>query len=75
MSHFGQLMEHAPYCERDIRTPKDLQTFDEKGDFLIKAKKQGILYGLHYGTHPFDVIGWDGCYRQGTPSATHSSNF
>lgn len=61
MSHFGQLMEHAPYCERDIRTPKDLQTFDEKGDFLIKAKKQGILYGLHYGTHPFDVIGWDGC--------------
>lgn len=61
MSKHGQLMEHAPYCERDIRTPQDLQTFDEKGDFLIKAKKKGILYGLHYGTHPFDVIGWDGC--------------
>lgn len=61
MSRFGQLMEHAPYCERDIRPPQDLKTFDEKGDYLIKAKKKGILYGLHYGTHPFDVIGWDGC--------------
>jgi homogentisate 1,2-dioxygenase len=61
MSKYGQLMEHAPYCERDIRPPQDLQTYDERGDFLIKAKKQGMLYGLHYGTHPFDVIGWDGC--------------
>lgn len=61
MSKYGQLMEHSPYCERDIRTPQDLQTFDEKGDYLIKAKKKGMLYGLHYGTHPFDVIGWDGC--------------
>ncbi len=61
MSKYGQLMEHSPYCERDIRPPQDLQTFDEKGDFLIKAKKRGMLYGLHYGTHPFDVVGWDGC--------------
>lgn len=61
MSRFGQLMEHAPYCERDIRPPQNLQTFDEKGDFMIKAKKKGMLYGLHYGTHPFDVVGWDGC--------------
>ena len=60
-SKYGQLMEHAPYCERDIRGPQDLKTIDEKGDFLIKAKKKGMLYGLHYGTHPFDVIGWDGC--------------
>lgn len=61
MSKYGQLMEHSPFCERDIRPPQDLQTFDEKGDFLIRAKKKGMLYGLHYGTHPFDVIGWDGC--------------
>ena len=61
MSHYGQLMEHSPFCERDIRTPQDLKTIDAKGDFLIKTKKKGILYGLHYGTHPFDVIGWDGC--------------
>ncbi len=61
MSKYGQLMEHSPYCERDIRTPQNLKTIDETGDFLIKAKKKGMLYGLHYGTHPFDVIGWDGC--------------
>lgn len=61
MSKYGQLMEHAPYCERDIRKPQDLKTYDEKGDFLIRAKKKGMLYGLHYGKHPFDVVGWDGC--------------
>lgn len=61
MSRFGQLMEHSPYCERDIRPPQDLKTYDEAGDYLIRAKKKGMLYGLHYGTHPFDVVGWDGC--------------
>ncbi len=61
MSKYGQLMEHSPYCERDIHPPINLVTHDEQGDFLIKAKKKGILYGLHYGTHPFDVVGWDGC--------------
>ncbi|HET9432962.1 MAG TPA: homogentisate 1,2-dioxygenase, partial [Chitinophagaceae bacterium] len=61
MSRLGQLMEHSPYCERDIRPPHELKTYDLKGDYLIKAKKRGMMYGLHYGTHPFDVIGWDGC--------------
>jgi len=61
MSRFGQLMEHAPYCERDIRGPENLKTYDETGDYIIQTKKKGLLYGIHYGTHPFDVIGWDGC--------------
>ena len=61
VSKLGQLMEHSPFCERDIRQPKDLQTFDEAGDFLIQTKKKGMLYGLHYAHHPFDVVGWDGC--------------
>ena len=61
LSKYGQLMEHSPYCERDIRVPENLQTHDEKGDFVIHTKKKGQLYGIHYGTHPFDVIGWDGC--------------
>ncbi|MBI2273033.1 MAG: homogentisate 1,2-dioxygenase [Bacteroidetes bacterium] len=61
VSKYGQLLEHAPFCERDIRTPQNLQTIDAEGDFLIKTKKRGILYGLHYAHHPFDVIGWDGC--------------
>jgi len=61
VSKYGQLLEHSPFCERDICTPKNLLTIDEKGDFLIKTKKKGILYGLHYLYHPFDVAGWDGC--------------
>lgn len=61
LSKYGQLLEHAPFCERDIRTPQDLQTIDQQGDFLIKTKKKGIMYGIHYGHHPFDVVGWDGC--------------
>ena len=60
VSKYGQLLEHSPFCERDIRAPRDLRSFDQKGDFLIRAKKKGMLYGLHYGTHPFDVVGWDG---------------
>lgn len=62
-SKFGQLLEHAPFCERDIRPPSNLVTYDEKGDHLIRVKKKGVLYGLHYNHHPFDVVGWDGyCY-------------
>lgn len=57
---FGQLMEHAPYCERDIRKPVDLETHDEKGEFLFYIKKQDIIYPYSYLSHPFDVIGWDG---------------
>ncbi len=57
---FGQLLEHSPYCERDLKLPQDLETHDEKGEFLIKVKKQGHLHELVYTSHPFDVVGWDG---------------
>ncbi len=56
----GQLLEHSPFCERDIKTPQNLETHDEKGDFKILIKKQGLIYPYTYGTHPFDFIGWDG---------------
>jgi homogentisate 1,2-dioxygenase len=63
LSKYGQLLEHSPFCERDIRPPQNLQTLDEKGDFLIMTKKKGMMYGIHYLHHPFDVVGWDGyCY-------------
>jgi len=61
LSKYGQLMEHSPYCERDIRMPQNLQPFDQEGDFTIKTKKKGRMYHIHYGHHPFDVVGWDGC--------------
>jgi len=57
---FGQLLEHSPFCERDIRTPSTLETHDEIGAFVVKIKKEGILYDYSYASHPFDVVGWDG---------------
>jgi homogentisate 1,2-dioxygenase len=61
LSKYGQLLEHSPYCERDIRAPQNLVTHDEKGDFKVRTKKKGVLYNIHYAAHPFDVVGWDGC--------------
>ena len=56
----GQHLEHAPFCERDFKLPTHLETHDEKGDFVIKVKKEGMMHEIVYATHPFDVIGWDG---------------
>jgi homogentisate 1,2-dioxygenase len=59
----GQLLEHSPFCERDMKLPQDLETFDEHGDFKVLIKKQGLIYPYTYSTHPFDFVGWDGfCY-------------
>ncbi|MCS7083252.1 MAG: cupin domain-containing protein [Bacteroidota bacterium] len=57
---YGQMEEHAPYCERDMRPPVELRTYDETGDFEVRVKKQGFLYRFIYPHHPFDVVGWDG---------------
>ncbi len=59
-NNFGQLLEHSPFCERDFRGPEELETHDEKGDFLIRIKKENHLHELVYASHPFDVVGWDG---------------
>jgi homogentisate 1,2-dioxygenase len=56
----GQLLEYAPYCERDIRKPCNLETHEETGDFLVKIKRDDMIWPYHYETHPFDLIGWDG---------------
>jgi homogentisate 1,2-dioxygenase len=60
-SRYGQLMEHSPFCERDIRKPENLKAVDETGEFLIKTQKKHKLYNIWYANHPFDVVGWDGC--------------
>ena len=59
-NQFGQLLEHAPFCERDIKRPSELETHDEKGDFTMKIRKENHMHTLVYATHPFDVAGWDG---------------
>lgn len=59
-NHFGQLQEHSPFCERDIRTPEELEIYPELGEYLIRIKKNGHLHDYIYASHPFDVVGWDG---------------
>jgi|TARA_B110000967_G_C18887837_1_gene565204 homogentisate 1,2-dioxygenase len=59
-NYFGQLLEHSPFCERDLRRPHELETHNELGDFLIKVKKQGEIIEMIYASHPFDVVGYDG---------------
>ena len=57
---FGQLLEHSPFCERDIRKPEKLETHKDTGEFLIKVKKQDDIIEMVYAAHPFDVVGYDG---------------
>jgi homogentisate 1,2-dioxygenase len=69
LSRYGQLLEHAPYCERDLRGPTEPLLVDGVDvEVLVKhrgsgAASQGGLVGtrMTYATHPFDVVGWDGC--------------
>ena len=57
---FGQLLEHAPFCERDYKLPENLETHTELGDYKIVIKKHNELTPYTYAAHPFDVAGWDG---------------
>lgn len=59
-NELGQLLEHSPYCERDIRPPEELITEEKKGEYLVKIKKNGFLHHYYYDQSPFDVVGWDG---------------
>ena len=57
---FGQLLEHSPFCERDINPPTELKTYNEEGDFKVMIKKNDYMYPTTYAYHPFGAIGWDG---------------
>jgi homogentisate 1,2-dioxygenase len=58
----GQLIEGAPYSERDIRRPTELRTHDETGDFPVLVKQYNQVNELMLDHHPFDVVGWDGYF-------------
>jgi homogentisate 1,2-dioxygenase len=66
LSRFGQFLEHAPYCERDLRGPEE-PLLVEATDVEVYVKHRGPGPGGLAGTvhvmpeHPFDVVGWDGC--------------
>ncbi|RDU35810.1 homogentisate 1,2-dioxygenase [Neobacillus piezotolerans] len=59
-NEYGQLLEHSPFCERDLRGPETLETYSEKGEFEVMTKTRGFLHQHILGHHPFDVVGWDG---------------
>jgi len=64
LSRYGQLLEHAPYCERDLRGPGEpLLVEGDHVEVLVKHRAAGSVVGsrVTYRTHPFDVVGWDGC--------------
>lgn len=59
-NEFGQLLEHAPYCERDIRPPEELEYHAEEGEFEVRVKVRDRISRHILDHHPHDVIGWDG---------------
>ncbi len=61
-NEFGQLLEGAPFSERDIRVPRALAPRDEMGDFPIFVKQYDAINELVLDHHPFDVVGWDGYF-------------
>ncbi|MEU8177328.1 homogentisate 1,2-dioxygenase domain-containing protein [Microbispora hainanensis] len=60
LSQFGQFLEHAPYCERDLRAPDEPLLVDGE-EVPVLVRTRGGLTRLTYAHHPFDVVGWDGC--------------
>ena len=68
LSRFGQFLEHAPFCERDLHGPAELIAAEANGgqsdvEVLVKHRTSAGIVGtrMTYATHPFDVVGWDGC--------------
>jgi homogentisate 1,2-dioxygenase len=59
-NEMGQLLEHSPYCERDIHPPQELITETEKGEYVVKIKKGGFIHQYVYEHSPLDLVGWDG---------------
>ncbi|SDY03035.1 homogentisate 1,2-dioxygenase [Thermoactinomyces sp. DSM 45892] len=59
-NEYGQLAEHSPFCERDIRVPTQLVAYESKDSYEVRVKARNQLHGYTYDFHPLDVVGWDG---------------
>ena len=59
-NEYGQLLEHAPYSERDLRRPERLETFTDRGKFEVRIKARNQITAYEFEFHPLDVVGWDG---------------
>ncbi len=61
-NRIGQLLEHSPFCERDIKVPVLEEPIDEDGNFTVRVRLRSGNKSFIYKKHPFDVVGWDGYY-------------
>ncbi|MBE9373619.1 homogentisate 1,2-dioxygenase [Saccharopolyspora sp. HNM0983] len=64
LSRYGQLLEHSPYCERDLHGPGEpLLAEGTDVEVRVKHRAGSAIAGtiMVYPEHPFDVVGWDGC--------------
>src|SRR5213593_1426894 len=59
-NEYGQLLEHAPLSERDIRKPERLETYTDSGKFEVRIKARDQITAYEFDFHPLDVVGWDG---------------
>lgn len=59
-NEYGQLLEHSPYCERDLKAPAELPVHEERGEYTVRLKVNDELMTYTYDFHPLDVVGWDG---------------
>src|SRR5204863_176507 len=59
-NRYGQLLEHAPYSQRDFHGPQELETFGDHGEFHVTLRVRGGLQQYVLDRHPLDVVGWDG---------------
>lgn len=59
-NEYGQLLEHAPFCERDFRRPERLETFTDRGNYEVRIKARNQITAYEFEFHPLDVVGWDG---------------
>jgi homogentisate 1,2-dioxygenase len=71
-NRYGQLLEHAPFSQRDFRAPDELETYDEEGEYRLTVRVRGGLQEYVLDRHPFDVVGWDGYVW---PYAFNASDF
>jgi homogentisate 1,2-dioxygenase len=59
-NRYGQLLEHAPFSQRDVHPPAELETHEESGEYHVTVRVRGGLQQYVLDRHPFDVVGWDG---------------
>ncbi|HKF80084.1 MAG TPA: homogentisate 1,2-dioxygenase [Thermoleophilaceae bacterium] len=59
-NRYGQLLEHAPFSQRDFHPPSGLETRDESGEYSLTVRVRGGYQHYLLDRHPFDVVGWDG---------------